>query len=76
MYGDPAELTKHVRVVDKAEIDENENNLNIPRYVNTFEPEEPIDVNKALVELDEAEAERAKAERHLRKLLSSVGYAD
>ena len=38
--------------------------------------EEPIDVNNALGELDAAEAERSKAERHLRKLLSSVGYAD
>jgi type I restriction enzyme M protein len=76
MYGDPAELAKHARVVDKAEIEDNENNLNIPRYVDTFEPEEPIDVNKALEELDAAEAERSKAEQQLRQLLSSVGYAD
>jgi type I restriction enzyme M protein len=33
MYGDPAQLAKHARVVDKAEIEDNENNLNIPRYV-------------------------------------------
>lgn len=74
IYGDSAELAKHIRVVDKAEIEDNENNLNIPRYVDTFEPEEPIDVNQALGELDVAEAERSKAERHLRNLLSSVAY--
>ncbi len=76
MYGDPAVLAKHARVVEMAEIADNENNLNIPRYVDTFVPEEPIDVNNALAELDAAEGEQSKAERHLRKLLSSVGYAD
>ena len=43
-----AEVTKHARVVDRAEIEENEFNLNIPRYVDTFEPEEPINVNEVL----------------------------
>ena len=47
LYADPAELAKHVRVVDKSEIEENEWNLNIPRYVDTFEPEEAIDVGQA-----------------------------
>ncbi len=75
LYNDPAELAKHARVVDMEEIDENEHNLNIPRYVDTFEPEEPIDVNKALAELDTAEDERLKADTHLRKLLAEVGYA-
>ena len=75
MYGDAAELAKHARLVEMAEIEENENNLNIPRYVDTFEPEEPIDVTKALAELDAAENERVKAERHLRKLLKGNGYA-
>jgi type I restriction enzyme M protein len=39
MYANPDELLKYTRVVNLAEIDENEFNLNIPRYVNTFEPE-------------------------------------
>lgn len=74
LYAAPAELGKHARVVDMAEIEENECNLNIPRYVDTFEPEEPIDVNEALQELDEAETERQKVERELRKLLRGIGY--
>jgi type I restriction enzyme M protein len=48
MYGDTTELVKHARVVDFAEVEENECNLNIPRYVDTFAREEPIDVNAAL----------------------------
>ena len=39
LYGDPDELLKHARVVGIDEIEENEFNLNIPRYVDTFEPE-------------------------------------
>jgi type I restriction enzyme M protein len=73
IYGDPAGLAKHARVVDFPEIEENEFNLNIPRYVDTFEPEEPIDVNQALAELVEAEKARQEADRNLREMLRGVG---
>lgn len=52
------ELGKHARVVEMAEIEENEFNLNIPRFVDTFEPEEPIDVNAILKEMKQEEADR------------------
>ena len=38
LYSDPDALLKHVRVVDMDEVEENEFNLNVPRYVDTFEP--------------------------------------
>jgi type I restriction enzyme M protein len=75
LYGNPAELAKHARVVDMAEIADNENNLNLPRYVDTFEPEEPIGVGHALAELDAAVIKRTIAEGQLRELLKRVGYA-
>jgi type I restriction enzyme M protein len=75
MYADPAELAKHARVVDVTEMEENEFNLNIPRYVDTFEPEEPVDVKKALAELEDAETARQDAERGLRELLQGIDYA-
>jgi type I restriction enzyme M protein len=75
LYQGPGELVKHARVVDLSEIEENEFNLNIPRYVDTFEPEEPIDVRQALADLDQAEQARQEAERQLRELLSQAGYA-
>ena len=74
LYADPAELARHARVVDMREIEENEFNLNIPRYVDTFEPEPPIDVNAALRELDEAEREQRTAEQALRAMLQEIGY--
>ena len=48
LYRDPHELEKHAHVVDFAEIEENEFNLNIPRYVYTFEPEPQFEVPEAL----------------------------
>ncbi len=75
LYADPDELLKHARVVDLAEIAENEFNLNIPRYVDTFEPEPHLEVNDALKALGEAEARAQEAERTLSALLRSIGYA-
>jgi type I restriction enzyme M protein len=55
---------------------ENEFNLNIPRYVDTFEPEPRVEVKDALKALREAEAAVKDAERELAKLLKSAGYAN
>lgn len=75
LYADSAGLLKHARVVGPAEIEENEFNLNIPRYVDTFEPEPRVEVSDALKALREAESAAQNAESQLRKLLKDVGYA-
>jgi type I restriction enzyme M protein len=76
LYNDPDELLKHTRVVGSDEIIDNEFNLNIPRYVDTFEPEPRIEVNDALKSLTAAETAVREAENDLRELLSAVGYAN
>lgn len=75
LYADPDELLKHARVVGLHEIEENEFNLNIPRYVDTFVPEPRIEVKAALNELSEAEADAREAEKTLLALLKRIGYA-
>ena len=75
LYADPDELLKHARVVGLDEIEENEFNLNIPRYVDTFEPEPRMEVKDALKALEEAERVAQDAERRLRELLKGAGYA-
>ncbi len=75
MYSDPGELHKHARVVDMNEIKENEFNLNIPRYVDTYEPEPRIDVREALRKLCETESARIEAEKTLITILQDIGYA-
>ena len=74
LYADLDELLKHARVVDIAEIAENEYNLNIPRYVDTFEPEERVSVGEALRKLAEAETALQIAGDDLQSLLGALGY--
>src|SRR5947208_2797766 len=75
LYADPDELLKHARVVGLDEIEENEFNLNVPRYVDTFEPEPRLEVKDALKALREAESEARRADDALSDLLATVGYA-
>jgi type I restriction enzyme M protein len=76
LYADPDELLKHARVVALDEIDENEFNLNIPRYVDTFEPEPRVEVKDALRVLSDAEKAAKATEDDLSRMLRSAGYAD
>lgn len=49
-----SELRKrYFSIVEMEELEENEFNLNIPRYVDTFEPEEEIDLEEAIADFNE-----------------------
>jgi type I restriction enzyme M protein len=74
LYGDADELLKDARVVDIAEIEENDFNLNVPRYVDTFQPEPKVAVKDALKALANAEIEASNAETELTKMLERIGY--
>ncbi len=54
------EEVKYAHVAEFAEIKENDFNLNIPRYVDTFEEEEEIDIDALQVEIDDLEKELAE----------------
>ena len=75
LYSGTDELSKHARVVDMDEIEENEFNLNVPRYVDTFEPEARVQVTDALKKLREAEVAANDAERALSEILRESGCA-
>jgi type I restriction enzyme M protein len=76
LYAHSDELLKHARVVPLSEVEENDFNLNVPRYVETFEPEALPDVGDALRALDEARQGVADAEARLSQALHEAGYAD
>ena len=69
-----ADVEKYARVVPLAEIEQNDWNLNISRYVDTSEEEERIDVSEALRRLRELEQERAAAEATMNRYLAELGY--
>ena len=54
MFAVPEQRKRYFAIVDLEEIAENDYNLNIPRYVDTFEPEEEIDISKAAEDLRSA----------------------
>ncbi|WP_318567223.1 class I SAM-dependent DNA methyltransferase [Salinigranum marinum] len=64
----------HSRLVDMEEIKENDWNLNVPRYVDTTEPEEPIDVSEKLRELDRLAEERQKTDEELQQYMEELEY--
>ena len=66
---DPDEARRYFVVAEKGEIEENEFNLNLPRYVDTFEPEEEIELGAALKELASSEEAAASIRAKLNKLL-------
>ena len=68
------DIDKYARVVPLAEIEQNDWNLNISRYVDTSEEEERIDVAEAVRKLRELERERAVAEEAMNRYLVELGY--
>lgn len=55
------------------EIKENDYNLNIPRYVDTFIEEEPVDLDKVQAEIAEIEKELAVLEEEINGYLRELG---
>jgi type I restriction enzyme M protein len=66
-------IEKFSRKVTFKEIEENDFNLNITRYVDTFEEEEPIDIKANLKELAELEPELQKLEKQMAVYLKELG---
>ena len=63
---------KYAHVATFEEIKENDFNLNIPRYVDTFEEEEEIDIDAVQQEIDELEKELAEVRAKMALLLKDV----
>lgn len=67
-------VDKYAHVADLNEIEENDFNLNIPRYVDTFEEEEEIDVQAVQEEIEELEEELACVQEKMAGYLEELGH--
>jgi type I restriction enzyme M protein len=65
---------KYAYVATREEIAENDYNLNIPRYVDTYEEEEEIDIVAVQKEIDTLEAELAEVQTKMKGYLKELGY--
>lgn len=71
--GESAENEKYSHVASLDEIKENEYNLNIPRYVDTFEEAKIIDIDDVNGEIAELKTQIADIEAEMDKYLIEVG---
>ena len=66
-YKEKKEVEKYSKLVSLEEIKENEYNLNIPRYVDTTEEEEEIDLELVSKEIKEIDKEIEELEKEIEK---------
>ena len=67
------DVPKYAHLATSDELKENEYNLNIPLYVDTFEEEEPVDLEFVKAEIDRIESELATTRAALSKALVDLG---
>ncbi len=74
-YEHRVDVDKYAHVATMQEIEENGFNLNIPRYVDTFEPEEEIDLNAVAAEIRNIQAEIKDIDAQLKPFFDELGQA-
>lgn len=75
-YKNRVEIEKYCHVAPLSEVAENEYNLNIPRYVDTFEEEEEIDIKAVQQELKQIDKEIAEVDKELNVYLKELGLEE
>lgn len=65
---------KYAYRAKRKEIEENQFNLNIPRYVDTSEEEAEIDIAALQTQIDGLEAELGKTRREMKRFLAELGF--
>lgn len=73
-YDEGKEIDKFMRIVDLKEIKENDFNLNIARYIDTTEEEEPIDIPAVLQNIKEIEKKEQEIDTKLSEYLVELGF--
>jgi len=75
-YRTRAEIEKYSHCATLKEIEENDYNLNIPRYVDTFEEEEEIDIKAVMAEIKELESKRTELDAQIEVFLKELGIVE
>jgi type I restriction system adenine methylase (hsdM) len=72
-YKSRKEVEKFMHIAELKEVEANGYNLNIPRYVDSFEKEKPIDVKAVLSELNDLEKQREELDKEISGFLKELG---
>jgi type I restriction enzyme M protein len=72
-YRNRTTIEKYSHLATLKEVEENDYNLNIPRYVDTFEAEEEIDIQVVMQEIKSLEAKRAELDKEIDVYFKELG---
>lgn len=72
-YRNRTSIEKYSHLATLKEVEENDYNLNIPRYVDTFEAEEEIDIQAVMQEIKSLEAKRAELDVEIEGYFKELG---
>lgn len=73
-YHNWEEIEKYSHISTLEEIKENDYNLNIPRYVDTFEEEEPVDIAETQKEIAAIKSRISEVESKMDEYLTELGF--
>lgn len=76
LYNDRETVEKLTHLASFEEIEKNDFNLNIPRYVDTSEEEESVDIKALSKEMQETNASIKETNASLLKMMSELTYSD
>ncbi len=74
-YTNREEIEKYSHLASMDEIKENDYNLNIPRYVDTFEEEEPVDLDEVSSKLKALESDMVTTDETIAEFCDELGIA-
>ncbi len=75
-YRNRKKIERYSHLATLQEIADNDYNLNIPRYVDTFEEEEEIDIKAVMADIKRLEAERADLDAQIEVYLRELGIVE
>ncbi len=76
LYTKRETVEKEAYLASFEDIEKNDFNLNIPRYVDNFEEEEPIDLDELLTEMKETDSEIKKVQSEFTEMLHELTCSD
>jgi type I restriction enzyme M protein len=74
-YKNRKAIEKYSHLATLKEIEENDYNLNIPRYVDTFEEEKPVDIDEVSKELKQLDIDMKSTDETIAKFCDELGIA-
>ena len=72
-YRERKDIEKYSKKVSMQEIEENDYNLNIPRYVDTFEEEEEIDLDEVVEKISKLDEEMKEIDKTIKGFCDELG---